>query len=125
MASRWGHEGQRKRRTQVPGRRSLSTVADGARFWEPCIGRWSVLITSHKEVAIVSPLVAILLVLGAGLLVGSQVNSAHEAHAHFTSYRHRTVRGLGEWVRHIFTAVLSLGALALLLYVLLVQYPVQ
>ena len=72
-----------------------------------------------------SPLIAILLVLGVGLWVGSQVNSAHEAHAHFTNYRHRTVKGLGEWARHIVTAVLSVAALALLLYVLLVQFPVQ
>jgi hypothetical protein len=83
------------------------------------------LISSCKEVAIMSPLIAILLVLGVGLWVGSRVNSAHEAHAYFTNVRHRTVRGLGEWVRHAFTAVLSLGVLALLLYVLLVQYPVQ
>lgn len=72
-----------------------------------------------------SSLIAILLVLGAGLWVGSKVNSAHEAHAHFTSYRHRTVKGLGEWMRHIVTAVLSIAALALLLYVLLIQFPIQ
>lgn len=66
--------------------------------------------------------VIILVVLGAGLYVGSQLSSAREAHLHFTSHRHRTALDLTAWIRHAVVAVLSIAALLLLLYFLLVQF---
>lgn len=65
--------------------------------------------------------VAILLVLCAGLFVGSRVNSASEARAHFTSYRHRTTAGLIAWIRNAIAAALGVAGLLLLLYILFRQ----
>lgn len=69
--------------------------------------------------------VAILLLTCAGLFVGSRVNSAREARAHFTSYRHRTTAGLTAWVRNVVAAALGIAGLLLVLYILLLQVPTR
>lgn len=66
-----------------------------------------------------SPTVTILLVLGAGLFVGGQLNSASEAHAYFSSSRTRITRGFTAWVRQVFRATIGVAALVLLVYYLL------
>lgn len=71
------------------------------------------------------PFITILLALAAGLLVGSWVNSAREAHAHFTNYRHRTATGLISWIRHTGLAILGVAGLLVALYVLLVLTPAR
>lgn len=81
------------------------------------------LVVGQEEVLIVSTVIVVLLCLGAGFLVGSQMSSAREAHAHFTSYRHRTTKGLMAWVRHGVAAVLGVAGLLFLIYVLLVVFP--
>jgi hypothetical protein len=71
----------------------------------------------------VSTFVVVLLCLGAGLFVGSQLSRTREAHAHFTSHRHRTTADFVAWVRSGVVAVLSVAGLLLLIYVLLALYP--
>lgn len=59
--------------------------------------------------------VAILLALGAGLLVGSRVHGAREARASYTAYRTRTAKGFGTWIKSLVTAgVAILGTIVLL-----------
>ena len=66
-------------------------------------------------------ILAILIVLGAGLYVGSRFDRARQAHERFSSYRARTVSGLGSWLKNMMVAVLGAGALIFVLYLLLVH----
>ncbi len=66
-----------------------------------------------------SVFIAVLLALGAGLLVGSRVHSAREARASYSAYRARTAKGFGEMIRSAVSAVLAVaGAVALLVILL-------
>ncbi len=78
-----------------------------------------------EEVSAVSAFIPLLLVLGGGLLVGSLVSGAREAHTRFTSYRHRTTTGFVTWLRQAAAAALSVAGLLVLLYVLLVLVPTR
>jgi hypothetical protein len=72
-----------------------------------------------------SAALAVLLILGAGLFVGSHVNSAREAHSTYTNAWARTTKGLGNWLRSLVVAVLGVVGLLVLLYVVLVQLPLR
>jgi hypothetical protein len=76
-------------------------------------------------VLIVSVTVAILLVLAAGLFVGSRVNSARVAHALSTSYRSRAAKSFIVWVRSTVVAVLAVAGLLFLLFVLLFRLDIR
>ena len=76
-----------------------------------------------EEVRFVPIVVAILLALGAGLLVGSRVHTAREARSTYSSYRARTAKGFGEWIRSTFNAVLAVAGAAVLLMVILSAVP--
>lgn len=78
---------------------------------------------SRKEVPIVSTVLAILLVLGAGLFVGSHVNSAREAHVYYTTSWHRATKGFSAWVHNVIIATLGVVGLLVLLFVVLGQLP--
>ncbi|MEU4251373.1 hypothetical protein AB0F15_28565 [Amycolatopsis sp. NPDC026612] len=66
-----------------------------------------------------SVFIAVLLALGAGLLVGSRVHSAREARASYSAYRARTAKGFGEMIRSAVSACLAVaGAVALLVILL-------
>lgn len=66
-----------------------------------------------------SVFVAVLLALGAGLLVGGRVHNAREARANYASYRSRTAKGFGEMIRSaVSAAVAVVGAVVLLVIVL-------
>jgi succinate dehydrogenase hydrophobic anchor subunit len=66
----------------------------------------------------VSAVIAIVLVL-AGLLVGSQLNNARSAHVLFHNYRSRTAKGFTDWIRSTVTAVIGVAGLIGLVFVLL------
>lgn len=72
-----------------------------------------------------SAVLAILLVLGAGLFVGSHLNSAREAHSAFTNYRHRTAKGFTTWLQSLIIATLGVVGLLVLLVVVLAQLPAR
>ena len=67
-----------------------------------------------------------MIVLGAGLYAGSRFDRARQAHERFSSYRARTVSGLGSWLKNMMVAVLGAGALifVFVLYLLLVHFQV-
>ena len=66
-----------------------------------------------------SVFVAVLLALGAGLLVGSRVHGAREARANYSAYRARTAKGFGEMIRSGFSALLAVAGAVALLFILL------
>ncbi|MBB5959553.1 hypothetical protein FHS29_006174 [Saccharothrix tamanrassetensis] len=72
-----------------------------------------------------STVVVMLLVLGAGLLVGGRLNSASEAHAYFTSSRTRVTRTFSAWMRQVTRAVVGVAGLLVLIYVLVSQVPFE
>ncbi|MGE5292683.1 MAG: hypothetical protein ACM3ML_36930 [Micromonosporaceae bacterium] len=61
---------------------------------------------------------AILLVLGGGLFIGSRYEGARTAHRLFSNYRLRTINGLGGWFTKAIAAGLGIVGLALALYLL-------
>jgi len=61
----------------------------------------------------------ILIVLGAGLFIGSRFERAHDAHERFSSYRVRTNNSLGAWLKSIIVTSISVVAFGLALYLLL------
>lgn len=70
-----------------------------------------------------SAIIALLIVLGAGLFIGSRLQSAREAHALFSSYRARAALGLGSWLRH--TAVVTLSVIGLLVLLYLIVFALH
>ncbi|MGW5721234.1 hypothetical protein ACWEVP_34005 [Amycolatopsis sp. NPDC003865] len=66
-----------------------------------------------------SVLLAVLLALGAGLLVGSRVHSAREARANYSAYRARTAKGFGEMIRSGVSALVAVAGALVLLFILL------
>jgi hypothetical protein len=73
--------------------------------------------------AVMSALLAVLLVLGAGLFVGSHVNSARAAHTSYTGSWNKIAKGFGDWMRSLVVATLGVIGLLVLLYVVLAQLP--
>ncbi|WP_328455828.1 MULTISPECIES: hypothetical protein [unclassified Amycolatopsis] len=66
-----------------------------------------------------SVFIAVLLALGAGLLVGGRVHHAREARSNYSAYRARTAKGFGEMIRSIVGAGIAVvGAIALLVILL-------
>ncbi|HEY3470907.1 MAG TPA: hypothetical protein VGL47_37625 [Amycolatopsis sp.] len=66
-----------------------------------------------------SVFIAVLLALAAGLLVGSRVKTARDARVAYTSYRARTAKGFGEWIRSTVSATLAVAGAVVLLVILL------
>lgn len=66
-----------------------------------------------------SVFIAVLLALGAGLLVGARVHTAREARANYSAYRARTAKGFGEWIRSTVTAGVAVVGAVVLLVILL------
>ncbi|MEV6872420.1 hypothetical protein [Amycolatopsis sp. NPDC051128] len=66
-----------------------------------------------------SVFMAVLLALGAGLIVGARVHSAKEARANYAAYRSRTAKGFGLWIRSMVTAVVAVAGTIVLLVILL------
>ncbi|WP_158891332.1 hypothetical protein [Amycolatopsis anabasis] len=66
--------------------------------------------------------VSILLVLAAGLYVGSRVNAAREAHAQFSSYRTRIGKRFTDWVRSTVIAVLGVAGMVFLVFAVLFMH---
>lgn len=71
-----------------------------------------------EEVPAMRTIVAILIVLGAGLFIGSRFEGARTAHHLFTSYRVRAVNGLSGWFTKAFAAGLGIAGLVFALYLL-------
>jgi membrane protein required for beta-lactamase induction len=67
----------------------------------------------------VSVFIAVLLALGAGLLVGTRVHIAKEARSNYTAYKSRTAKGFGVWIRSMVTAVVAVAGAVVLLVILL------
>ncbi|MEV0678799.1 hypothetical protein AB0I60_20005 [Actinosynnema sp. NPDC050436] len=65
----------------------------------------------------------VLVVLGAGLLVGIRLNSASEAHAYFSHSRSRLSKVFGEWMRQLVRATVGVIGLLVLLYLVFFQLP--
>ncbi|MFJ1759316.1 hypothetical protein ACIOD2_03305 [Amycolatopsis sp. NPDC088138] len=66
-----------------------------------------------------SVFIAVLLALGAGLLVGGRVHAAKEARSSYSAYRARTAKGFGEMIRTMVGAAIAVvGAVALLVILL-------
>lgn len=63
-----------------------------------------------------SVFIAILLALGAGLLVGSRVHGARDARASYSASRARAAKGLGDWIRSTVSAGIAVAAAAILLF---------
>jgi hypothetical protein len=63
----------------------------------------------------------IMIALGAGLLIGSRFESAHNAHERFNSYRVRTNASLSTWLKSTIGVGLEVAALVLVLYVIVVH----
>ena len=71
-----------------------------------------------------SVFIAVLLALGAGLLVGGRVHTAREARTNYSAYRSRTAKGFGVWIRSTVSAVLAVaGAIVLLVILFNVLQP--
>lgn len=64
--------------------------------------------------------VAILIILCAGLFVGSRLQGAHEARSNFNAYRTRTARGFNIWIKSFVVASLGVVALLVLVYLLII-----
>jgi hypothetical protein len=67
----------------------------------------------------VSVFIAVLLALGAGMLVGGRVHTAKEARATYSAYRSRTAKGFGDWIKSTVSAVLAVAGAIVLLVILL------
>jgi hypothetical protein len=67
----------------------------------------------------VSVFIAVLLALGAGLLVGGRVHHARESRANYAAYRARTAKGLGIWIRSTVNAGVAVVGAVVLLVILL------
>jgi hypothetical protein len=67
----------------------------------------------------VSVFVAVLLALGAGLLVGSRVHGAREARANYSASRARAAKGFGEMIKSAVSALLAVAGAVVLLVILL------
>jgi hypothetical protein len=67
----------------------------------------------------VSIFIAVLLALGAGLLVGGRVHNAREARSNYSAYRARTAKGFGEMIRSAVSALLAVAGALVLLFILL------
>jgi hypothetical protein len=67
----------------------------------------------------VSVFIAVLLALGAGLLVGGRVHAAKEARSSYSAYKSRTAKGFGEWIRSMVTAGIAVVGTIVLLVILL------
>lgn len=65
--------------------------------------------------------IAILLAVGAGLLVGSRMTTAHDAHARYSRYRTETNSSLGTWLKSVVTATASIVVVILLIYAFAVR----
>jgi hypothetical protein len=65
-----------------------------------------------------SSFVVLLLVLGAGLLVGSRLNSASEAHTYFSMSRGRVAKSFSLWMRQLVRAVIGVFGLVVLLWIM-------
>ncbi|WP_290059356.1 hypothetical protein [Amycolatopsis solani] len=66
-----------------------------------------------------SVFIAVLLALGAGLVVGSRVHSAREARSNYSAYRARTAKGFGEMIRSTVSAGVAVVGALVLLFILL------
>ena len=66
-----------------------------------------------------SVFIAVLLALGAGLLVGGRFHNAKEARANYSAYRARTAKGFGEMIRSAVSATVAVAGAIVLLVILL------
>ena len=64
-------------------------------------------------------IILILIALGAGLFIGDRFERAHDAHQRFSSYRTRTNKSLGDWLKGTTVTSISVVVLALLIYLFL------
>jgi predicted PurR-regulated permease PerM len=64
-------------------------------------------------------IIAIFAALGAGLFIGNHLQTAREAHRNFSSYRTRTNRSLGNWLKGVLVTSVAVMILAFLLYLAL------
>ena len=67
------------------------------------------------------PVIIILLGVGAGLLVGSRVTAAHDAHERFSRYRNESSSSRGTWLKSAVTAAITVTIVILLLYAFAVR----
>jgi len=65
--------------------------------------------------------IAILLAVGAGLLIGTRVTTAHDAHVRFSRYRTETNESFGAWFKSVVTAVVSIAIFVLIAYALVIR----
>lgn len=68
-------------------------------------------------------IIVLLIVLGAGLFVGSHFESAHDAHKHYSTYRARTNASFGAWLKN--TIVVGVGIVVLILLLIALLYHGQ
>lgn len=78
-------------------------------------------VASRKAGGNMPIIVIIIIALSAGLFVGSHVESAHDAHQHFSSYRARTNASFGAWLKNMLIVGASIAG-AILLLMALVQH---
>jgi len=64
-------------------------------------------------------IILILIGLGAGLFIGDRFERAHDAHQRFSSYRTRTNKSLGDWLKSATVTSISVVVLVFLLYLFL------
>jgi hypothetical protein len=67
-------------------------------------------------------IIVILVVLSAGLFVGSRFEGAHDAHQRFSNYRARTNASLGAWLKNTIVVGVSIVVLVLLFNALLLHW---
>jgi hypothetical protein len=60
--------------------------------------------------------IVILLAMGTGLLIGSRVMAAHDAHVRFSKHRTATNSDFGAWFKSAVGATVSIAAVVLLIY---------
>jgi hypothetical protein len=63
-------------------------------------------------------IIIVMLAVGVGLLIGSLVTTAHDAHERFTRYRTATNSSLSAWFKSIVTATITIVVIVLLIYAL-------
>ena len=69
--------------------------------------------------------IAVLLMLGVGLVVGSQVTNARSARTQFSTYRTRAVKGFGSWLYSLLVATLGVAAMIVLLFLVLFVFRLR